>query len=652
MNLIKNYSFLVFFIISLFLVNCSENELPPPNIIWLISEDNSPFLGCYGDTTATTPNLDKFAENSLKFLNSFSNAPVCAPSRSTLITGMYATSLGTQHMRSENPTPNFVRFFPYYLRQAGYFTSNRVKKDYNTIDQDSVWDVTDWWDWDDALIGKKNDQPFFLMFNTWMSHEGKIHPNSDNWNYFKGTMSENGVDSSVYKKWWEDAEHDPSKMKIPPYHPETDEMRKDWVKYYDCVELMDREIGVMLSKIEKDSLFENTIIFYFSDHGGVLGRSKRFVFESGLRVPMLLHIPEKYKDLIDYEMGSETDQIVSFVDLAPTVLSLANIEIPPNYEGKAFAGYFREDESEYAFGFRGRMDERYDMARTVRNKRFRYIRNYMPHRIYGGKINYLWKAESMQSWEEEFKRENLDENQSAFWRTKEVEELYDIVNDPHNINNLANDPDFQEELSALRKILQNHLISSKDLGVFPEAEMVKRYNGKSPYEIVREQNFPYSLCLETANIATEGKAEYFDTLVKRLGDNEPVVRYWSAIGLAILKIKSDEAKDKLLKLTSDTSNSVRIAAAEALYHYGEIEMAVNTLTGIIQLPKFGKCESLKNTELYANQFAIANALNVIDALNIDTPKIREIISAIAESERASKRDYDKRIAQNILGRLD
>ncbi|MBI9070229.1 MAG: sulfatase-like hydrolase/transferase [Melioribacteraceae bacterium] len=636
-----------FFLINV-LISCTlKEELTQPNIIFLVSEDNSPFLGCYGDNTAVTPNLDKFAKKSVKFNKAFSNAPVCAPSRSTIITGMFATSMGTQHMRSENPAPSFVKFFPYYLKKNGYFTSNRVKKDYNTVDQDSVWDVTDWWGWKDGLAGRKKDQPFFMMYNTWMSHESKIHPNSDNWQYFQGTMQEHGVDSLTYTKWWDEAKHDPELVEIPPYHPKTKEMKKDWAKYYDCMELMDREIGVILKKLEEDNLLENSIVFYFSDHGGVLGRSKRFVFESGLKVPMLLHVPDKYKHLADFKMGSETDRVISFIDLAPTVLSLAGLKLPDYLEGKAFAGKSVQPEKEYAFGFRGRMDERYEMVRTVRDKDFRYIRNFMPHRITGGKVQYLWKAESISSWEEEYKKGNLDKVQSAFWEPKAVEELYDIKNDKHNTVNRAGNSKYKSDLIRLRGVLKEHLISTKDLGIFPETEMIRRYEDKTPYQMIRE-NFDYKMALETASIATEGDLDNINFLIKRLSDNESVNRYWAATGCAILKEKAVKAKSILLKLLNDESYAVKIAASEALFYLGEKDRSINTLTEIINLPKMDSEQTPDNIELYSNHFAITQALNVIDVLNIDTPEIRNVTKQISESKRNGMRSYDKRIAEDLV----
>ncbi len=636
-----------------FIQSCEKHEnsiLPPPNIILLVSEDNSPFLGSYGDTVANTPNLDAFAKNGVKFSNAFANAPVCAPSRSTIISGMYATSMGTQHMRSENAAPEFMKFFPYYLKKAGYYTTNRVKKDYNTADQDSVWDVSDWWAWKDALKDKKSEQPFFLMYNTWMSHESKIHPDDKVYKYFSDTMEAHDVDSTQTKLWWNEAKFDMNKIKLPKYHPNTPEMKADWAKYYECMELMDREMGVVLNKIKADGYWDNSIIIYMSDHGGVLARSKRFIYDSGLRVPLIMHVPEKYKSYVSQKMGSESDQVISLIDLAPTILSLAGVETPSYLEGKSF--HKDPTKNEYAFGFRGRMDERYDMVRTVRDKKFRYIRNYMPHRIAGGKIKYLWKAKSVASWESYYKDGKCNPAQAAFWETRPTEELYEIATDGNNTTNLALDPNYVDDLKRLRTVLQNHVLKTKDLGFIPEVEMIRRSANTTPHQFIRSNGFPFDKVVETATFATESNAENLNLLIERLSDSEPVVRYWAATGCAILKTKAIPAKAALLKLLEDKSPSVRIASAEALFYLHEQNKSIATLTQVLELPKLEKNDPVTNTTLYANHFAITHALNVIDALNIKTKNIRKLTTEIANAERANKKDYDKRSAEDLLSKLN
>ncbi|MFW6370350.1 MAG: sulfatase, partial [Bacteroidota bacterium] len=279
----------------------SKEDVDPPNVIFIVSEDNSPFLGCYGDTNAHTPNIDKLAEEGVLYRNAFAVAPVCAPSRSSIITGMYASSLGSHHMRSHVTIPDEFRFFPHYLQEAGYYTVNRQKKDYNIVDQPEVWDEDEWWEYEDMLTGRENDQPFFAMFNTFMSHESKIHGEreDDMLPYYKDAAisSQTGQSASQARIDSFNYMHKPGSIPVAPYHPTTPEMKEDWARYYDCISMMDDEVGELLDNLEEDGHLQNTIVFYFSDHGGVLGRSKRFTFESGLHVPFIVRFPEKYQHL-------------------------------------------------------------------------------------------------------------------------------------------------------------------------------------------------------------------------------------------------------------------------------------------------------------------------------------------------------------------
>ena len=334
-----------------------------PNILWITSEDNSPLLGCYGDTFATTPRLDKLAAEGVLYENAFANAPVCAPARCTIITGMYACSLGTHHMRSRYAIPSWVKAYPRYLRKAGYYCTNRSKTDNNIAWNDKApWNACS----KRAGYGKrKPGQPFFSFVNITVSHESSIHRKQAK------------------------TRHDTAKVPLPPYHPDTPDIRHDWAQYYDKVEDMDGRVGRILDKLEADGLADDTIVFYYADHGGVLCRSKRFLYDTGTRVPMIVRFPKNYRHLAPGKPGTRTDRIVSFVGLAPTLLSLAGIKVPDHMQGEAFLGAQARPERDYAYLFRGRMDERYDMARAIRDKKYKYIRNYMPHRIWGLHVAYI-----------------------------------------------------------------------------------------------------------------------------------------------------------------------------------------------------------------------------------------------------------------------
>ena len=390
-----------------------KNAKERPNILWITSEDNSPLFGCYGDPLATTPNLDRLAEQGVRYTNAYATAPVCAPARNTIITGMYASALGNANMRSNYPVPESIKFYPQYLRAAGYYCTNNSKEDYNTVKPDDVWDESS----NTAHYkNRKPGQPFFAIFNLTVSHESRVH--------------------YTVLKDREELKHDPAKVKLPPYHPDTPEMRHCWAQYYDQISELDRQAGEIIKELEDAGLAEDTIVFYYSDHGGVLPRSKRFLYNSGTHVPFIIRFPEKYQHLAPGKPGTTVNRMISFVDLAPTLLSLSGVDVPERMQGDAFLGDQKTKDPQYVLGIRNRMDERIDLMRSLRDERFLYIRNYMPHRPYGQYLRYLWRMPATRSWEKEYLEGRCNEVQSRFWQEKPAEELYDVKADPHNVNNL------------------------------------------------------------------------------------------------------------------------------------------------------------------------------------------------------------------------
>ena len=619
-----------------------------PNIVWLVSEDNSPFIGVYGDSLARTPRIDKFASEGILYENAFANAPVCAPSRSTLITGMYATSLGTQHMRCLNPVPDFVRFFPHYLKQAGYYTTNRQKTDYNTFLQEGVWDNS-WWEWKDALNGRSEGQPFFLMYNTFMSHEDKIHSDERAVEYYKLTLqalldrefSNEEIADSLQKFSFEAGD-----IPLPPYHPPTDEMFSDWARYYNRISMMDEEIGIVLDLMERQGLLENTIVFYFSDHGGVLPRSKRFTFESGLKVPLIIRFPEKYRRLAPGNQGDRLDEVVGFVDFAPTILGLAGIPAPEHMEGQNFLAKDKPGGGKAAFGFRGRMDERYDMVRTVRDKNFRYNLNFMPHRIYGQPVQFLWRAPSMQSWEEAFQQGRTNRAQSRFFSPKLPEELYDVVKDPYCVHNLVLNPSFEGLVNDYRRMIIEQMLKTRDTGILPEALMMHLSAGSTPYAYSHDPGTEYERILNSALVAAAGKRENLELIREMLEDTHPAVRYWGATGCVILREGAMEMKPLVTDMLDDPYVTVRIAACEALYKLGEYRPAIQALKDILHNGFEVLVEKEKNIEGYAPEvFELTHALNVIYCIGYTGSSLDEEILAIAEKEKS---DYAKRAAMYLV----
>jgi N-sulfoglucosamine sulfohydrolase len=579
-----------------------------PNILWIVSEDNNAdMIGCYGNAFATTPNIDRFATEGVRYTNAFSTAPVCAPSRCTLITGMYPPALGTEHMRSVYAVPDYVKFFPRYLREAGYYTTNNVKKDYNTVDQTDAWDESS----NTATYkNRKAGQPFFAVFNLMVSHESSLHKPLDT------------------------LKHDPNKVPLPPYHPSTREIRRDWAQYYDKVETMDQQVGALLKELKDQGLADNTIVFYYADNGGVLPRSKRFLFESGLHVPLIVRVPQKYKQLIKEKAGVATDRIVTFLDFAPTILSVAGIAPPKQMQGTAFLGSFTGTEQRYGYSFRGRMDERIDLSRTVRDKKYRYVRNYLPHLIYGQHLHYLWLAPSTRSWEAAFKTGGLNAIQSAFWNEKPAEELYDVSTDPDNVKNLAGSRAYDSILVRLRKANNDWIISIKDIGFIPEAILYELAKAGPLMEQIDYSKLPR--IVESATLASSRNAKDLSILISRADDADPSVRYWVSIGCSVMSSESSRYTSQLKKLLHDKEGAVRVAAAEALYRIGEKEIGLNGLTAALGHP---------------HTFVRVQAMNVLQYLGQGAwPAMASIKSLIPDRPVTPQDDnvYDVRAARTFL----
>mgnify|MGYP000032313149 CR=1 FL=1 len=371
-----------------------------PNILWLTSEDHGPHLGCYGDLYADTPNLDKLAARGMLFKRAWSTAPVCAAARTALISGIYPPSLGAEHMRSLVSLPAFMKMYPQYLREAGYYCSNNAKEDYNLVEPGQVWDDSSG---DAHWRNRGSGQPFFSVFNFGMTHESQIR----------------AADANTV--------HELAGVRVPAYQPDTPEVRSNWAQYYDRITQLDSAVAEALSALEQARLSEDTIVFFFSDHGSGFPRSKRWPFNSGLHVPMIVYFPDKWRHLApaEYAPGAQSERLVDFMDLAPTLLSLIGTEPPAYLHGHAFAGGFQSKPPDYLYAFRGRMDERYDMVRTVTDGRYIYLRHYMPHKIYGQHVSYMFETQATQVWKRMFDEGRLNAAQSRFWEPKPPEEFLD-----------------------------------------------------------------------------------------------------------------------------------------------------------------------------------------------------------------------------------
>jgi uncharacterized sulfatase len=458
---------------------------------------------------------------------------------------MYPTCTGSEHMSSMTSLPAGMRMYPCYLRDAGYYATNNAKEDYNLEHTGKVWDESgNTAHWRNRAKG----QPFFSIFNFTITHESQIRTRPHTW------------------------VHDPARAPVPAYHPDTPEVRQDWAQYYDNIATMDRQAGEVLSQLEQDGQLDSTIIFFYGDHGSGMPRSKRWPYNSGLHVPMLVSIPDRFRHLAppDYRAGGASGRLVGFVDLAPTVLSLAGVKPPSHMQGRAFLGEHRAAAPQYQFGFRGRMDERLDLVRSARDSRYVYIRQFMPHKIYGQHIAYMFETPTTRVWKQRYDEGALNPAQKRFWETKPAEELYDLQDDPYEVNNLASSAAHQDRLKRMREALRNWMVETRDIGLLPENEIHARAAGSTPYQVGHNPDgYPIREVLQTAEEASSRQAEHTPALIRKLSDPYSAVRCWAALGLVMRGASAvQKAPDDLRKLLDDPAPAVKVASAEALGRHG------------------------------------------------------------------------------------
>jgi N-sulfoglucosamine sulfohydrolase len=453
--------------------------------------------------------------------------------------------IGAHHHRSRVAIPTSFRLYPEHLREAGYYCTNNAKTDYNLAGRGDVWDESSS---RAHYRNRSSGQPFFSIFNLTVSHEGQVAPKPE-------------------KQQFRIA---PDQFPLPPYHPDTSEIRRDWANYYDQMTAMDRQVGNLLAELEREGLAEETIVFYYADHGGALPRGKRNIHDSGTRVPLIVRIPDKWKDWAPTPRGEWVDDVVSFVDLPATLLSLCGISVPDHYEGRPFLGEHRVAPRKYAFLYRGRMDERYDMVRAVRDSNFRYVRNYSPHRPWGQHYSYAFQVQpSMRSWHAEFVAGRCSEIQAAYWKSKPGEEFYQIEEDPLELESRGKDPEFAAHVERLREALRDEILATRDVGFIPEGMMERLAGDQTIYEYAQSDAYPLPRILAIADKASQGDVRFLPELMIALDDPDPVVRYWGATGCLILREGALQAKAKLLERLTDQWGDVRVVAAEAVAYLGE-----------------------------------------------------------------------------------
>lgn len=538
--------------------NTGEANPPPkkPNFVWLVSEDNSAeFLRLYNQNDsdgfgAIMPNVEKLAANGLIFNSAFSNAPVCSTARTTLATGAYGPRIGTQfHRPYKLPTmPENVKAIGQLMQEAGYYTSNNAKTDFNFLEATAttVWnDTSNTASWH----GRQAQQPFFHMQSWNDTHEHKLH------------FSETDIKTQK-------THHTVNNMDKFPIYPNTETFRYTLAKSLDNHQIIDEKIGLVIKQLEDDGLIEDTFIFYFGDHGGVMPASKGYIFERGLHVPLVVRVPKNFKHLLSRDMqeasNTRLDGVVNFIDFAPTLLKLAGIKASPQHDGLAFLGNDISKKvlakRDYSFSYADRFDEKYDLLRSIRKGNLKYIRSYQPYYADGMFSNYRYKQAAYNEWKALFEQGKLPDNQSAFFRPKPVERLFDISSDPHEIKNISSHPDYQKDLKVLRELLNTQLKSMPDLSFYPEAFLVENAMD-DPVRFGQQHKAEIAKLIDIANMQLQPFNLVKKSLTQLLKSPDEWQRYWALIVLSSFAEQANSFESDVSTLLKNEDNVLVTARA-------------------------------------------------------------------------------------------
>ena len=545
----------------------SADEPPPrPNILWITIEDTSFLFGCFGDKIAKTPNVDRLARQGIRFTRAFASSPVCSPARSALITGMTVGELGVGNHRSRVDIPNWVRGYPAYLREAGYYCTNHTKNDFNFTNAQAF--AKDCWDDNSRKAHWRNrpeGEPFFSIFNFVDSHQSRTSVNS----YAR-------FQKNIQSQLRPDEITSPNDVVLPPFYHDSPRMRQAFARVYDCVTLVDKQIGRLLRQLEEDELTEETIVFFFSDHGQGIPRYKTYPFGLGFRVPLIVRVPEKYRHLLPLEPGTTCDDLVSFVDLGPTVLNLADIDIPAHMSGLPVLGPTKR-ERQLFYGSLNDIGATENHSRCVSDGRYMYIRNYMPHLPYSQTQMYCDSAPIMRFIREDHQAGLLTGPAAEFMAPmRSAEALYDLKNDSWEIHNLADDPKHQTALERLRRRNQETILAIRDLHFLHAWEIETRGQGRPAGDIRQDRDlFPLERILAVAELNGRGPA-VLERQLAALEDSEPMCRYWALIGLQAQPIDETilQAAGRLL---TDPAPYVRYEAAFVCCRHGDNPQARQVL---------------------------------------------------------------------------
>lgn len=542
-----------------------------PNILWLTIEDTSAYaFGCYGNPDAKTPNIDRLAREGIQFTRAWSNGVQCSPSRSTLISGCYAPTFGTDYHRADRPVPVDLFGFPRDLKNAGYFTSNNAKTDYNAsnFDTAAVWTLSS-----SAATynhaARAPGQPFFSVFNASLTHMSRLTTVT-----IEGRRDFSKVGLS------------PAKLTLPPHVPDLPEIRSDYAFHLEGVQDVDKWVGLFLADLATRGLAEDTIIFFFSDHGGCLPRGKGFVFDTGLHIPLIVYFPPKWRHLAaGFEPGVPSDRLVSFVDFAPTLLSLAGIEPPASLQGQPLFGPYAANVKprDYNFGFTANREDNYSPARALTDGTFLYLRNYRPRRPLALRNFFQWGMPANLAWDTAFLdgKLMLPEHRAPFGLTP-TEQLFDLSRDPYNIVNLAADPAHAAIRARLSEQLDTVLAQTSDLGFFPPRDRDRGLEDLHSW--VRRTEYSVARLQAAALRAATARLEDLPVFEQDLTAPEPELRYWAANGLAELAVRGQLAAPPvaLVKAARDPDDEVASVANEVLFYLGRATAAVPQLLALLR----------------------------------------------------------------------
>ncbi len=581
-----------------------------PNIVWLVSEDNSKhFLKLYDQRGAPMPNLENFARKSLVFNHAFSNSPVCSVARSTLISGCYAPRVGAQYHRKIEPVPlpQGLRMFPYYLNKQGYYTTNNAKEDYNFVKGDTVWDESSR---KASYRNRPEGAPFFHVQNFGVTHEGQLH------------FSEEEMNRDLLKV-------DTSGIEPFPYHANTPITRYTYKRQLLHQQKLDSLLGSFLRKLEAEGLMENTIIFYYGDHGGVLPRSKGYLYESGLHIPLVVYFPEKFRHLSPAQAGERLNGFVSFVDFAPTVLHLAGIKVPGGMDGRPFLGpdISRNtlETRNTAIGYADRFDEKYDLVRSIRRDRFKYIRHYQPFNPDALHNFYRYKMLAYDEWRNLFQQGKLNEVQSLFFLPKPVEALYNLEEDPHELRNLALEPQYRDTLLDLRRSLQATLKKWPDLSFYPEPHFLMS-GSDNPTNFGQTNEKAISRLIDIADWMLLPFPRVQDSIGIVLRSGDTWQKYWAWIVCSSFGSEAKDFESLAREMAgSQEHNLVRMRALEFLF----------LLDQTLDYSLFG--EILQNSTSMAEANLLLNSIAMMMERNADfkLPDIRNLIAeAFVKEDRS------------------